>query len=164
MTSVTKWRKCLISLILWALVWWGLSPWIVDSFNNVHLNTFKIAPSDSSSNEEIQIYSCKRHNISRYLLSISGCVWGGDMEHGSTCQTGAAGVGHLHWSLISNTEFSFEKQLWNCASVIVCCLIPCVPVADNDRIFYWPWKWILFQHLCLCLCVCAHECVCMCVR
>lgn len=153
---MTEWRKHLINLLLWTLVWWGLSPWIV--------YIFKLAPSDSSSpshartNEEIQIYSYKRY-ISCYLLTLLSIIK--IVEHGSTCQSGAASVSHLHWS-------SFEKQIWNCASIIVCCLIPCVTAVDNDRIFigsknefYFSLQfitWYLFGFVCVCACVCSIGC------
>lgn len=62
-----------------------------------------------------KMYSYKRYNC--YLLALPSITLG--VERDSTCQTGTAAVGHLHWSLILNTEFSFKKQLWNCASIIV---------------------------------------------
>lgn len=42
---------------------------------------------------------------------------------------------------------SFEMQLWDCASVIMCCLIPCFAFSDNDRILYWLSNLLLFQLL-----------------
>lgn len=90
------------------------------------------------------------------------------VEHGAACQTGAAGVDHLHWSLISNTEFSFEMQLWNCASVILCRLIPCVTAADNDGLSFLllAVKMTFLSALTslhgvhVCLGVCARVCAC----